>query len=441
MWTSRADPLCRSLRGSWGRRNRISSTRTWIRSVAVSLALGVLTDPADAVENLTVDQVIAIALQENPDLLAARQELEVARGRKVRADLFNRFNPSIMGRVWSRNNPGSGNTSDSQVQLSQEVEVAGQRGLRREEAARNIARVEAQLKDRERVVTGHVTRAFFQALTLKERLTLRKQVEELNRRIRDASKARFEAGVAPIMESNLAEIRYGESRKKTYVAAASFQNAVLGLRRLLGWESDRSVQLAGELRTSPEPILLSDLLQRGRTERPDLLAVKTEVSRVEADIDLTRRLIVPNPTIQGFYQTETEGSGRASEMVGGGISIPLALFDRKQGELVTLGGELNRSRHQTVAVTRNIEREIETAFQAYEAARKSVEVFEAEVLERIEDNFRFVEISYREGKIGLLQLIVVQDGLIAAQLSYVDSLGQFRTAEADLTQAVGGPIH
>lgn len=125
-------------------------------------------------------------------------------------------------------------------------------------------------------------------------------------------------------------------------------------------------------------------------------------------------------------------------MVGGGISIPLPLFDRKQGELVTQGGELNRGRHQVIAVTRNIEREVETAFQAYEAARQSVEVFEAEVLDRIDENFRFIEIAYREGKIGLLQLVVVQDGLIIAQLSYVDSLGQFRAAETNLAQAVGG---
>ncbi|MEO8327133.1 MAG: TolC family protein, partial [Nitrospirota bacterium] len=111
--------------------------------------------------------------------------------------------------------------------------------------------------------------------------------------------------------------------------------------------------------------------------------------------------------------------------------------DRKQGELVTQGGELNRGRHQVVSVMRNIEQEVKTSFQAYEAARQSVEVFEAEVIERIEANFRFIEDAYREGKIGLLQLIVVQDDLIVAQLSYVNSLGQYREAEVNLAQAVG----
>jgi cobalt-zinc-cadmium efflux system outer membrane protein len=403
-----------------------------------SILFTLQSQPVNAVESLTVEQAVRTALEGNPDLLVVRQELEVARGRKVNAFLFNRFNPSVNGQVWNRNNPGSGNESDFQVTLSQEVEVAGQRGLRREAATRTVTRVEAQVKDRERLITGQVMRAFFQALTLKKRLGLRKEIETLNRRIRDASDARFKAGVTPIMESNLAEIRYGQSRKATFVAEASFQNALLDLRRLLGWESDRSIELDGQLRNSPKAVPLANLLQRARAQRPDLVAAKREVARVEAAMDLTRRLIVPNPTIQGFYQTETEGPAGASKMVGGGISIPLPLFDRKQGELVTQGGELNQGRHQIVAVIRNIEQEVKTAFQGYEAARQSVEVFEAEVLDRIEENFRFIEIAYREGKIGLLQLIVVQDDLITAQLSYVDSLGQFRAAETNLAQAVGG---
>lgn len=403
-----------------------------------SLLCNLPSHPVNAGESLTVGQAVKAALERNPELLAARQELEVARGGEVKARLFNRFNPNVNGQVWNRNNPGSGNVTDSQVLLSQEVEVAGQRGLRREAATRKVTQVKAQVKDRERLITGQVMRAFFKALTLQKRLGLRKEIEKLNLRIRDASEARFKAGVTPIMESNLAEIRYGQSRKETFMAEALFQNALLDLRRLLGWEPDRSIELSGQLRNSPKAVPLPDLLQRAQAQRPDLMAVKREVARVEAAMDLTRRLIVPNPTFQGFYQTETEGPEGASKMLGGGISIPFPLFDRKQGELVTQGGELNRGRHQVVAVTRNIEREVETAFQAYQAALQSVEVFEAEVLDRIDENFRFIEIAYREGKIGLLQLIVVQDDLITAQLSYVDSLGQFRAAETNLAQAVGG---
>lgn len=401
------------------------------------LFLSYVVIPLTTAETLTVEQAVQISLETNPDLLAARQELEMARGRKVNAFLFNRFNPNIGGRVWNRNNPGAGNEIDSEVMLQQEVEVAGQRGLRREEADRNMSRVAAQIQNRERLIIGQVKRAFFQALTLKKALNLREEIETLNRRIRDASQARFKAGVIPIMEYNLAEIRYGQARKETFAAEASFQNSLVDLRRLLGWEPDHSIKLNGQLRASPKALSLPDLLQRAQIQRPDLMAAKREVARAKAAMDLTRRLIVPNPTLQGIYWTETEGPQGASKLVGGGISIPLPVFDRKQGELVTQGGELNQGRHQIVAVTRNIEQEVRTTFQAYQAARQSVEVFEADVLERIDENFQFIEIAYREGKIGLLQLIVVQDDLINAQLSYVDSLNQYREAEVNLEQAVG----
>ncbi|WP_447971277.1 TolC family protein [Nitrospira sp. M1] len=397
-------------------------------------------NPADAMESLSIDQAVEIALETNPDLLATRQELEVARGRKVNAFLFNRFNPTVNGQIWNRKNPGSGNVTDSQVGLSQEIEIAGQRGLRREEAIRNVFRVEAQVKNRERLITGQVKRVFVQTLALKKVLQLRKKIETLNQRIRDASQARFKAGVIPIMEYNLAEIRYGQARKETFVAEAAFQNSLVALRRLLGWKTIRAIELKGQLKNSVKVVSLPKLLQLAQAQRPDLLMAKREVSRVEAAIDLTRRLILPNPTFQGFYSTETEGPEGASTLLGGGITIPFPIFDRNQGELVTQGGKLNQGRHQIVSVTRTIEQEVKTAFQGYQAARQSLEVFEAEVLERIDQNFRFIEIAYREGKIGLLQLIVVQDDLITAQLSYVDSLGEFRTAEVNLEQAVGDTL-
>lgn len=412
----------------------------WRRIVLFFILFGGMGTHAYGAESLTLDRAIQTALAQNPELLAIRQELEVARGREVKARLLNRFNPTIRGRVMNRKNPGSGSVTDSQVMLSQEVEVAGQRGLRIQEAVNNVQRVEAQIRDRERILIGDVKRAYFAARAAEMRLRLRRAIETLNRRIRDATRRRVQAGAAPTLEANLAEIRYGQSRKETLAIEAVVRANIVTLLRLLGWPSDRAVELVDPLRGSLTAVRLPQLLQVAKRQRPDLLAAEREVMRAQAAMKLTRRLIVPNPTFQGFYQTETESAEGTSTIIGGGIGIPLPLFDRKQGELVTQGGELNRGRHQVIAVTRRIEQEVEAAFHAYEAARQAVEVFEEAVLDRIEENVRFIEIAYREGKIGLLQLIVVQNDLITAQLSYIDSLAQYRTAEANLEQAIGGEL-
>ncbi len=160
---------------------------------------------------------------------------------------------------------------------------------------------------------------------------------------------------------------------------------------------------------------------------------------MEAEAALTRRLRIPNPTVEGFYREEPglEGSER---IAGGGIRIPLPLFDRRQGELIALAGRRQQAQLEVDATERTVEQEVAGALQDYEAARREVEIFEQDILARAEENFRFIEAAYRAGKIDFLQLVVVQNDLVGAQLSYVDSLAAFRSAEVDLERAVGAPL-
>ena len=82
----------------------MSSDKTvssWLAAglLAAAAALVIQTvDPAiAAAEPLTVKRVIAIALENNPELLAARQEIENSRAREVKAHYLNQFNPQVEG--------------------------------------------------------------------------------------------------------------------------------------------------------------------------------------------------------------------------------------------------------------------------------------------------------------------------------------------------------
>ena len=77
------------------------------------------------------------------------------------------------------------------------------------------------------------------------------------------------------------------------------------------------------------------------------------------------------------------------------------------------------------------------SLRRYDAARRTLAVFEQDVLARVDENYRFIEIAYRAGKIDLFQLIIVQNDLVQAQLSYLDSVARFRDAEIDLERAIG----
>jgi cobalt-zinc-cadmium efflux system outer membrane protein len=435
VWSSHVDVSCERA----GYRLTTFQCRRLLVAALVLLLTSVPVARGHAAEPLTLEHAIQIVREHNPELLAARQELDIARGRLVKAEYPSQFNPEVAGEGGHRQLGAGGSGADYGVALSQELEVAGQRGKRIEEARANLARVEQLVRDRTRLIEAEVQRTFFAALARRQRRDLLQHVEGLNRRVRDASQARVKAGESPVMEANLAEIRFGQSRKETLVAEKDYTATLLELKRLLNVTPDATLDPSGELRAAPATYDLRTLIARAAEARPDLLAGEREVKRVDAETALTRRLIIPNPTLEGFYREEA-GIDGSERIVGGGLRIPLPVFDRRQGELMALAGRRRQAQFEVDGTLRTVEKEVADTFQSYEAARREVGIFEQDILRRAEENFRFIETAYRAGKIDFLQFVVVQNDLVSAQLSYLDSLAALREAEVNLERAVGAPL-
>ncbi|MGH8010304.1 MAG: TolC family protein, partial [Candidatus Binatia bacterium] len=355
-------------------------------------------------------------------------------GRLVKAKYPNPFNPELGGSAARRDFAGRpGGSDDFDITLSQELEVAGQRGKRIEEATRNLAKVTQQVKDTERLTLAQVKDAFYRTLYLKRRLALFQDVEGLNRRLQEVASRRFQAGDVPKMDVNVAEIRLGQSRKDTIITRREYHNALREVERLVGLEPVGQISPAGQFTVQPQTFVQDQLLHLALDTRPDLQAAQLEQQRVDSEIALTRRSIMPNPTLQGFYREEEGGE----TIVGGGLSFPLPLFDRKQAELTQLTGRASQARYEQQSAALRVQQEVRDAFRSYEAATETVAVFEQTVLERATENFQLMETAYREGKIDLLQVVVVQNDLVNAQSSYIDALWDYWQARTALERAVG----
>lgn len=415
------------------RRRRRPAHAGAIALVSFILAAG----PAPGSEPVTLAQALEEARTSNPSLLAARQDLEIARGRLVRARYRNPFNPEAEGGLASRRFDGGGSDTQGSAGLSLEIEVAGQRGKRIDEAERNRARVEAEVADAERRIVGRVKEAFFTSLYLRKRLDLFERVEELSRRLRDASGERFEAGEAPKLETNLAAIRHVRSRKDRLAARRDYRTGLRELERLLGRNPMGTIEIAGTLEVPAFELDPDTLVEIALESRPDLRARAAEVERTKAEIALTKRLIAPNPTLRAIYDEETEAGGSRDRIFGGAISVPIPVFDRNQGELVSLAGEHGRALEEQAATALAVETEVRDAWTRYTAAREAVAIFEEEGAAPIRESYGFLETAYREGKIDLLRLISGQNDLIDAELSSLGSVSDYWTAHVALERAIG----
>lgn len=392
---------------------------------------------AAAGEGLTLDAVLEQARAANPEILAARQQTEVVRARLEKARYLNPFNPQIEGGATERRFDDGGSETQPAAAISLEIEVAGQRGLRIDEAERGIERTAAEADDIVRGVTAQATTAYYRALYLRRRLDLLREVESLSQRLRGATAKQFSAGEISKLEANLAVVRHSQARKDTLLAGRDHENALRELERMIGRQPEGILDLAGDLKPAPIAADEARLLQAALEARPDLQARQAELARIDAEARLVRRLVIPNPTLRGIYEEEAESRGERDRIVGGAVSISLPIFDRNQAELTALAAERSKAEHARTGTILEVENDVRAAYRSYVAARQAVELFETDAMTPVAENLRFVETAYRTGKINLLQLVVVQNDLVDAQSSYLETLWEYWAARTALERAVG----
>ena len=83
--------------------------------------------PSDLIAaEVTLDQAVEIAIEKNPDLAAAANELLIASDEIQRANYISQFNPQIVSGFDYRTRSGKSNSQDWRTGLSQELEIFGQ---------------------------------------------------------------------------------------------------------------------------------------------------------------------------------------------------------------------------------------------------------------------------------------------------------------------------
>jgi cobalt-zinc-cadmium efflux system outer membrane protein len=384
-----------------------------------------------AQQGIDFSAALELAKNNNPDWRAAEREIEIARGKLTTARLLSPFNPVIEGQTGPRRIPGERTGGDYGAGVSMELEVAGQRGARITEAERNLQKVEAGVQDFARTFRGKLARAFYQAVFARERLALQTRVEDLNRNLLDVTRVKFDAGDVSGLEVNVAVVRYGQTRKETFDAEQNVTQALLELRRLIGLE--QTFVPEGKLEPTVAAPAVGAVLERALASRPDLLARRFELQRAEAEISLVRRQIFPNP-IFGLTFTR-EGSGEKAVI--GGISIPLPIFNRRQGELESLEARRLQVRSEVLALEKEIRKEVDQAVSRWQAAQRNSELFQRDILDQTEENFRLLEAAYRERRIDLPRVLIMGTDLVTARQSYLNVLLSLREASISLEEIAG----
>jgi len=392
---------------------------------------------------VTVEEAVETALRHNPELRAREQERDAARGAVLQARVYP--NPELdLALETDRFFAGDGEGRRS-VGVTQTIVTAGKRRQRQENARLGVNAAEEMFDDAKRRLIGEVEEVFYRLLFTQERLKLAREQIELAERLVALSEGRFREGFAPEMDVALAKIEYHNGLQEVVGLDQELVDARAALNALMGQAVDEPVVARGTLLVPPAHVQEASLQEQALARRPDLRALDVESERAASEVALVRAERIPDLTVS-LDLTEENAVFDALDLtdrdrlVGLKLSVPIPLFDRKRGDLMSAQSRLRRAESERAALKARIARDVRVASARIVSAETRLEHFTNDVVPLAESNLDLTRQAYEQGFAGILQILEAQRRFADTQLGYLTMQYEHRLALAALEREVGGRV-
>lgn len=376
---------------------------------------------------LTLAAALELAGTASPALAAARRELAAVEALISQASVLP--NPVLSA---TREEIGS-DAPMSELVLSQEIELGGKRGARIATAQRARDVAAADFESTRARLRAELTASFFDVLVAQERVELAREAVALAGQATSAAARQVKAGkVSPVEETRA---RVAEASVQVELSQAEVELDVARRQLAAHWSNPapRFRRVASQAPALPSVPTLTELY--AHLDDSALMArARLEMARRHSALNLERSRRYPNVTISVGAQRSDEFHGTQGLV---GISVPLPLFDRNQGNVGEAQQRLYQAQDELLATEIRLKQELAQAHGQLRAARQQVEALRTQVLPGAQRAYEAATRGFELGKFSFLEVLDAQRTLLQARTQYLGALSQANQASAELQRILG----
>jgi cobalt-zinc-cadmium efflux system outer membrane protein len=397
------------------------------RKIALLSLLLAAIGSAQASAGLSLPEALAAAFAQNPELAAAGREVGVAEGERRQAGLLP--NPELS---WEAEDTRR-DTRTTTITLSQPFELGGKRGARVAVATTGQAIAQLELERQRNGLRADVVQAFHTALRAQTALELAQQSQALTERGLRVVQGRVTAGQASPVEATRAQVQLAQAQSEVGRAASQRSVAYQALARLTGSPLATFDHLQAA-KLSPGAAPTAEALLDKVEQTAEWRLAAAQVERGEASLGSEKAQRIPDLTVSLGSQYSREDRERVNVV---GLSMPLPLFDRNQGNVLVAARRADQARDLRNAVELRLRSETRSALSQWATAMQEVQAYDRTILPSAQQAVDTATRGFEMGKFAFLDVLDAQRTLIEARGLYLAALAAATDARAQLERVYG----
>ena len=266
-----------------------------------------------ALPSYSLEEAVALARQQNPDIAIARKKVEAARGGVIEAR--SGYLPSVVSTGIYRNRQQQESTRlrsndyNASLRIVQNIYTGGAVSSATAIARLNREKQEQELQAIIDRVTMDVRTTFYELLFNRAKVKVREQALDVYRGELRSQKERLNAGTVGTLNVRRAEVALANEEAELISAQAQVRLIYLRLGELLGLNANAdpfAFEVAGQLQYEPRHPDLNECLARALVNRPEIKSGQIDVAIEQRQLDLDRSELKPQVEAFSGYEVYNE---------------------------------------------------------------------------------------------------------------------------------------
>jgi cobalt-zinc-cadmium efflux system outer membrane protein len=379
---------------------------------------------------VSLDQLQQLAVDNNPELVQVRADITSMYGEAVQAGTHP--NPTV---GYEADTVGSSKTRNYQgVFFTQWIKTAGKLSLAR--AVKNYDVMNAQLAlRRTRVaVLARIKSRYFAVLVAQENVVVTSALVRFTNEVYRIQTEKLKAGFAAAFEPAQLRSLADQARVLQVQAQNRYISAWKQLTAEMGLPQMPPSPLEGRADMPIPVVTYEGALNRVLALHPDVLIGQNMESQARVALRLAELTPVPDVYLYGTFQKDFTTPNYPNTSYNLQLGVPLPLWDRNKGGIVSARGDLVRASQQMRRSRNELTVQLADAFERYETGRIQLQYYRDHILPDLARAYRGVYERHQQEpeEVGFEGVIVAQQNLANAIATYITTLNSQWAAVADL---------